>query len=209
MRPCIGGRRAIANKRRRAPSSTDAKRIRPRSRSDSASGLREAVAAGEAHGVVPRGAPATTFDQVKLAPVALSVWRRGGLDTLVKVAPFGTAPVPDDAIGYCTTFKFIAGRTPEEMARVVGVSPTRFISGAEIFTVFPLPDATEFELVGYAPSFAADPLGYVSHPIYSPVRGAPRWDLARVSQRRLVWIARVPRGQRFGYPAHMLGRLTT
>jgi hypothetical protein len=205
----IGGRLAIASERRRAPSSSNAKRIRRAIRSDIASGLRDAVAAGDAHGLAGRGAPAATFDQVKLAPVALSVWRRGGLDTLVKVAPFGTAPVPDHAIGYCTTFKFIAGRTPEEMARVVGVSPVRFISGAEIFTVCPLPEATEFELVGYAPGDAADPPGYVSHPIYLQARGAPRWDLARVSQRRLVWIARVPRGQGFVYPAHMLGRLTS
>jgi hypothetical protein len=52
------------------------------------------------------------LDTAKLKSMAISLWKRGGMDTLVKAAPKGTTPNPALTAGYCTTFKYVAGRTP-------------------------------------------------------------------------------------------------
>ena len=148
------------------------------------------------------------FDQARLSGLALSVWRRGGLDTLLKAAPLGTVPDPARAVGCCTTLKYLAGRTPAEMERIVGFAEgSKLLSGVEIFMIAPLPEPGEFELRGYTQcpgGVPTDAPGYVAHPIYPPGLGAPQWDLARVPQSRLVWLARVPCGQPFRYEARRL-----
>ncbi|MDP4024916.1 hypothetical protein Q8W71_19990 [Methylobacterium sp. NEAU 140] len=151
---------------------------------------------------------AAGFDQGRLAALAQAVWRRGGLDTLVKVAPFGTVPDPARPIGYCTTLKYVVGRTPAQMEGIVGLADdSKLRAGAEIFTVAPLPAPGEFDLRGYTQcpgGVPTDAPGYVAHPIYPPGLGAPQWDLARVPQSQLVWLASVPRGQTFRYEARRL-----
>ncbi len=143
-----------------------------------------------------------------LAPSTIVLWSRGGLDTLVKVAPIGTRPDPARTIGYCTTLKFLVGRRPAEMEAVVrleaGIS---LIGGVEIFAVSPLPSPAEFKLTGYSRQpveLSPDMRGHVSHPTYPPGRGAPQWLLAEVSQERLVWIATVQRDKVFSYEAKRL-----
>lgn len=140
--------------------------------------------------------------------MALSVWRRGGADTLVKVLPLGADPDEARNVGYCTTLKYIVGRSPAEMERIVGLAEgTKLVSGAEVFTVAPLPRVGEFELRGYTQcpgGVPTDAPGYVAHPIYPPGLGAPQWDLARVSQARLVRLARVPRDKVFAFEVRRL-----
>lgn len=148
------------------------------------------------------------LDGAKLKALAIALWKRGGMDTLVKVAPRGTTPNAAFTAGYCTTFKFIAGRTPAEMEDIVGLARgSKLAGGAEIFVVDPLPIPAQFELRGYSQCPAGVPTnapGYVAHPAYPPGLGAPQWELSGYPQSGLKRIASVPPGQRFSYPASRL-----
>lgn len=136
--------------------------------------------------------------------MAINMWRRGGLDTLVKVLELGKTPDPRRPVGYCTTLKYVAGRTPAQIESIIGLaSGTKLGRGAEIFTLRKLPNASEFDLKGYTQTpagIATDDAGYVPNAAYPPGTGGPQWDLARVPQSRLVHIATVPAGQVFGVP---------
>jgi hypothetical protein len=141
------------------------------------------------------------MDIQRLKQMAMDLWRRGGLDTLVKVMPFGTVPDPRLRIGYCTTLKYVVGRTPAEIESIVGLAPsTKLGRGAEVFTVRPLPGIAEFDLKGYTQTPGGVPTDssvYVAHAGYPPGLGAPQWDLARVQQSRLLHLASVPAGRTF------------
>ena len=93
----------------------------------------------------------SNFDARKLKAMAIEFWKRGGLDTLVKVCPLGTTPDPGRRTGYCTTFKFIVGRTPLEIEEIVGLARgSKLTIGADIFVVDPLPMPPQFDLHGYS-----------------------------------------------------------
>lgn len=147
----------------------------------------------------------TGLDIAKLKALAIALWRQGGMDTLVKVAPLGTVPNGAYMAGYCTTFKFIVGRTPAEMEAVVGLaSGSKLVNGADIFTCDPLPMAAQFELRGYTQcpgGVSTDSPHYTPHPGYPPGLGAPQWELANYPQSGLRWLASVPHGVRFSFPA--------
>lgn len=146
-----------------------------------------------------------------LAPTIINLWRRRGPDTLVKVAPIGTRPDPYRAVAYCTTLKYIIGRTPAEMELILGFAPNSKLSGGvDVSTIEPLPRPDEFELRGYSQcpaGLATDDPAYVSHPLYPPGLGAPQWDLAGVSQARLKLLIRVQRGEVFSYDVKRLAPL--
>lgn len=145
------------------------------------------------------------LDESKLKAIALAMWRRGGMDTLVKVMPKAAIPSAARQIGYCTTFKFIAGRTPIEMEYIVGLREnTKLVAGAAIFIVTPLPAASGFSLRGYTQT----PEGVSTHikaphPDYPPGAGAPQWELHSL-QSALRPLAVVEPGQRFSFPVHRL-----
>ena len=148
------------------------------------------------------------YNQAALASLAISVWKRGGLDTLVKVLPIGMTPDASRPVGYCTTLKYIVGRTPAEMEQIVGFAPdSKLMGGADIFVVRPLPSASEFTLKGYTQcpgGIPSDAPGYVSHPMYPPGLGAPQWDLNGVPQSRLIQIASAQAGLTFSFEARRL-----
>jgi len=148
------------------------------------------------------------LDIAKLKAMAISLWKRGGVDTLVKVTPRGTTPNPSFTAGYCTTFKYIAGRTPAEMEDIVGLAKgSKLAGGADIFVVDPLPTASQFELRGYTQTpagVATNTPGYIPHPGYPPGLGAPQWELSGYPQSGLKRIASVLPGQRFSYQASTL-----
>jgi hypothetical protein len=129
-------------------------------------------------------------------------WRAGGEDTLVKVFPKGTRPSNSDEVmaGYCTSVKFLAGRTPAEMERILGFKAgTKLKDGAEIFRVDPLPSADQFELRGYTqlPDGVPQRNGKVVDERYPPGLGAPQWDLKGYPQSGLKWLATVQSDQPF------------
>lgn len=110
------------------------------------------------------------LDKARLKAMAISMWKRGGLGTLVKIAPRGTTPNPAYAAGCCTTFKYIAGRMPIEIEKIVGLAKgSKLVGGADIFIVDPLPQPPQFELRGYSQCTAGvttNPPGYIPHPGY-------------------------------------------
>jgi hypothetical protein len=148
------------------------------------------------------------LDTAKLKVMAISLWKRGGMDTLVKVVPRGTVPNPAYTAGYCTTFKYVASRTPMEIEEIVGLAKgSKLVGGADIFLVDPLPAPTQFELRGYTQcpgGIATNATGYIPHPGYPPGLGAPQWELLGYPQTGLKWIASVAPGQRFTYLASLL-----
>ena len=163
--------------------------------------------------------------QERLAEATLAVWRRGGADALATARPYLASPDPAEPIGLCTALRFLLGLTPIEIAALLALTSRDFASGAEIFVVSPLPGATEFELVGYAPKRPAPPpppepdpdaedrpvqplmAPPPSHPIYPPAFGPPRWKLAAVPQSRLSRIASLERGRPFVFETRLLPRL--
>jgi hypothetical protein len=151
------------------------------------------------------------LDEFRLKKLALESWRRGGLDSLVKVLPLGLKPDRERQIGYCTSFKFVAGRTPVQMEQVIGLrSGSKLAHGASIYRVVPLPTGGQFDLKGYTQlpgGMSTVDVGYQQHADYPPGLGAPQWDLARLGQGNLAWLADVLPGQRFAFPANQLRQL--
>jgi len=143
------------------------------------------------------------FDAPRLRAMAIEMWKRGGLDTLVKVCPHSTIPDPSRTTGYCTTFKFIVDRTPIEIEGIVVLARGgKLVAGAEICVVDPLPLPPQFELRGYSQcpaGVSTSTPGYVPHPGYPPGLGARQWELSGYPQTGLKLIASVPPGQRFTY----------
>ena len=76
-----------------------------------------------------RRAAGMLVNQAALAPTIIALWKKRGPDTLVKVAPLGTVPDPNLPVGYCTTLKFIVGRTPSQMEAVLGARAGQQVRG--------------------------------------------------------------------------------
>jgi hypothetical protein len=135
-----------------------------------------------------------------LKAVVIERWREGGMETLVKVMPKGSRPSPEHVIGYCTSIKFVVGRTPLEMEAILGFAAgTKLALGAEIYMVRPLPTAMQFELRGYTQLPGGVPVT-PAHPVdrrYPPGLGAPQWELTGYPQSGLHYIATVIPGERF------------
>lgn len=148
------------------------------------------------------------LDDAKLKRLVIDVWRRGGADTLVKVFAAATVTDPARPVGYCTTLKYLVGRTPAQMERVIGLKAgTKLRLGAEIHLVTPLPGPGEFDLRGYTQlpgGRATNDPAYRHNDAYPPGLGAPQWDLARHAQSNLRRIAIVPPGVPFHYDVRSL-----
>ncbi len=148
------------------------------------------------------------MDIDKLKQQVLASWHDGGMETLVKVMPLGSTPDNTRPIGYCTKFKYIAGRTAREIEGIVGfAADTKLVHGAEVFTVTPLPKAHQFELRGYSNTPAgvstSDPL-YVPHALYPPGYGAPQWDLCFYDQSHLLHLLTLGPGVKLSYMSSRL-----
>ena len=141
------------------------------------------------------------FHTITRKKMAIEKWRAGGDNTLVKVMPMEYSPDPNKRVGACTTFGSIAGQTPEQMAKTVGIK-TKLSKGVSIYLISPLPKLQEFKLRGYTQTPAGIPTDdkeYEDNPEYPPGTGVPEWYLYIVSQKRLVHIGDAPPGVRFIY----------
>jgi hypothetical protein len=145
----------------------------------------------------------TGLDAGRLKAQVIELWRRGGMDTLVKIAPRGFSPSPGRNIGYCTTFKYVVGRTPLEMESILGFAArSKLANGAEIFLVRPLPAPHQFELRGYTQLPGGVPTnapGYTAHADYPPGAGAPQWELSDHLQSNLSRLASLGPDERFAW----------
>lgn len=150
------------------------------------------------------GAGRTGLNEQKLKQNAISVWRQGGENSPVKVLGHGTEPDSHRPIGYCTTLKYVAGRTPEEIERIVGLrSGTKLGSGADIYLVQPLPSPGQFALRGYTQTPEGKSTDEKApHADYPPGQGVPQWELIGLTQQNLKLLGTVLPGQRFAvkYP---------
>jgi hypothetical protein len=140
------------------------------------------------------------LDVQRLKRMVVVMWRAGRGDTLVKIVPRGQVPDSERMIGYCTTLKYVVGRTPEQMESILGFrAGTKLQNGADIYRVCPLPAADQFEFRAYThlPGGVPQIDGRVVNPLYPPGAGAPQWDLTKYPQSGLKWLATVQPGQRF------------
>ena len=146
------------------------------------------------------------LDEMRVKQSLIAMWRQGGMDSLVKVMPAERVLDAGFPIGYCTQFKFIAGRTPFEMERAVGFrSNTKLVSGAAIYIVRPLPAPGQILLRGYSQTPEGISTSVKSaHPDYPPGLGVPQWEIL-ASQSSLVSIATVAPGEMFRFMAARLG----
>jgi hypothetical protein len=139
------------------------------------------------------------LDIPRAKQMVIAMWREGKGNTLVKVMPKGMRPDPARMIGYCTTIKYVIGRTPALMERTLGFrADSKLAEGAAIFRVWPLPAPSQFEFRGYTQT----PQGISTavqapHPDYPPGLGVPQWELVGYPQSGLHWLATVERDQRF------------
>ncbi|MDO7843359.1 hypothetical protein [Sphingomonas immobilis] len=146
------------------------------------------------------------LDEARVKAGLIQMWSAGGMDALVKVMPIDMAPSGGRAIGYCTSYKFIIGRTPAEMENIVGLrSGSKLLNGAAVYAVRPLPTAAQFMYRGHSNT----PEGISTtikpaHPDYPPGLGAPQWEVFGLTQDKLVLLAAVPAGQTFRYPVAAL-----
>ena len=72
-------------------------------------------------------------NQAALAPTIIALWKKrgGGQPRQGRSARDGAGPEPP--VGYCTTLKFIVGRTPAEMEGMLGLAPeSKLGAGADI-----------------------------------------------------------------------------
>eukprot|EP01037_Dinobryon_pediforme_P012874 gene12874-12973_t len=125
----------------------------------------------------------------------IEMWQEGGGNTLVKVMPRHFKPEHTKSIGYCTTIKFVAGRTPEEMEIILGFKAgSKLMNGAGVYRVDPLPspDQFEFRSYSYLPAGVPQIDGKVLNPDYPPGSGAPQWELTEYPQSGLRLLAELP-----------------
>lgn len=135
-------------------------------------------AAKAAPRVADEGVAAFALDEVKLKSLVIEVWN-DQRPTLVKVVSAERGPSAGVG-GYITNEKFIAGRTPAEMERILGLKRGELGDGAHVMRLNRLPTSEEFELRGYTNT--PDGKTYVegvSNPDYPPGLGAPQWQLKR------------------------------
>jgi len=147
------------------------------------------------------------LDIPRLKAMVIALWRRGGGDTLVKASPIGMVPNAGFSIGYCTSIKYLIGRTPPEIEEAVGLARgSKLAVGADIFVVDPLPLPGQFEMRGYSQTPAGIPVTPATpyNPAYPPGLGLPQWELTRYPQSGMRRIASVLAGQRFTFPVSTL-----
>jgi hypothetical protein len=132
--------------------------------------------------------------EAKLFEMSAAVSARS-LDQPVKVVPFSKQP-PCIVQGYFTQQKFIWGKTPEEMERILGVFG-KFQQGVCVLEFeAPLkPGDFENRAYTYLPDGREFQPG-TGETMYLPGKGAPQWVLTRKVQAKCI--ATLIPGQAFG-----------
>ncbi|MBP2293212.1 hypothetical protein [Azospirillum rugosum] len=146
-------------------------------------------------------------DLKKKKEIAQAVWAKGGGDALVKVVPRGS-PFFGTVAGYVTTIKYVVGRTPGEVEKIVGFAQdSKLKDGMDIYEIVGLPNLHQFDIRGYSQCPAGISTDVMEpDPMYPPGLGAPQWELKRETPMRARHIATVLPGQVFSYPYSKLPR---
>lgn len=114
------------------------------------------------------------LDEEKAKRGIIDMWNKGGLERPVKVT--ATEATDRQSVrGYVTQEKFIKGRTPEEMEKILGLEPGNLKNGATIYRLTETPNADQFTPKGYSQTPGGMP--YEPGGKYPPGKGAPQWEL--------------------------------
>ena len=81
------------------------------------------------------------------------------------------------AEGYITCYKFVAGRSLEDVERILGLKVGELAGGAYLYEFMRSPSASEFELRGYTQCPAGE--NWTAASDYPPGLGAPQWEVTR------------------------------
>lgn len=149
-------------------------------------------------------------NELQIKQSLIARWRLGGVETLVKVMGCQTKPDPTRAIGYVTSIKYLAGRTPIQLEQAVGLrEKTKLLGGAAIYAVSPLPRHAQFEFRSYSntPEGVSTTVK-AAHKDYPPGLGVPQWEITGLTQANLVLLETLKPGQSFRFEASRLGPWT-
>ncbi len=101
-----------------------------------------------------------------------------GPRALLKIFPAGV--VVEGAKGYFGKSAGMSGRSPQQIAKLLGLKPEKYTKGANIHRLKQLPQKHQFEVRGYThlPGGVALPAGKSADPGgYGPGEGALQWEL--------------------------------
>ena len=105
--------------------------------------------------------------------LAIESWEKGGGNQLVKVVSPERGATPTVA-GWVGELKFVEGRTPAEMEKILGLPKGELANGAIIQRLDQIPKAEQFEPRGYTQRPGGAEFNPKA-PKYPPGLGAPQW----------------------------------
>jgi hypothetical protein len=105
---------------------------------------------------------------------AIEYWRRSPLNRPVKITSL-TRPPMFWGEGFVTCYKFVAGRTLEEVERMLGLKVGDLTNGAYFLEFAALPTEDQFELKGYTQ--CPDGQNWSPTSDYPAGLGAPQWRI--------------------------------
>jgi hypothetical protein len=132
------------------------------------------------------------LDETKLKQLAIQKWSTGGSNGLVKIVSAERGALQKVG-GYITQEKYIVGKTPAEMERLLGLPAGELKNGASAMRLNRLPNPNEFELRGYTNTPGGLP--YNPGDLYPPGLGVPQWQISRGIQIPASPIKLVPPGK--------------
>ena len=120
-----------------------------------------------------------TDDQLK--EIALRRWSSRDV-SLIKVVSNKISL--EKARGYITEERFLFGKTPDQMERLLGLLPFQLRGGAKLYRLSHLPKKDEFECKGYTHLPGGQPFEFDLHQwqmgsLYPPGGGAPQYRLVK------------------------------
>jgi hypothetical protein len=107
---------------------------------------------------------------------AIAYWEHEPMNRPVKITSVMREPTLW-AEGYITCYKFIAGRSLDEVERLLGLRSGELLPGAYLYEFMRLPRPTEFELRGYSQCPAGKP--WTAESKYPAGQGVPQWEVSK------------------------------
>jgi hypothetical protein len=114
----------------------------------------------------------SSLNENVLKRLAIAYWEANPLNRPVKVTSIVREPMFWTE-GFITCYKFIAGRSLEQVEQILGLKPHELVAGAYLYEFMRMPTADEFELKAYTQ--CPDGMQWNESSSYPPGRGASQW----------------------------------
>jgi hypothetical protein len=124
-----------------------------------------------------------TVDENILKKEVIRSWSKGGFNRPVKIVSSERGPI-GEVEGYITQEKFVKGRTPSEIEKILGLKVGELRSGAFVMALMRLPKESEFSLRSYSNQPGGCP--FLEGGQYPPGQGAPQWQLTTLIPATLI-----------------------